>query len=107
MASNHDPALRDGARALQLVLQAEQLLPKKVPALMITKAAALAELGRYDEAVAVLEDLVASAARPEQEALVKRAQQDIALYRSRRPYREGGPPSPQPPPAPAPAPSSP
>ncbi len=52
LATSPDPAARNGARALGLVQQAEQFSGGNDPAIVGTRAAAYAEMGRFADAVA-------------------------------------------------------
>ncbi len=93
LATNADARLRDGQRALQLVEHTQSILgEKKPPSHLITRAAVLAELGRFQEAVAVVAEVIRHAEATGDQALLERARIDLAIYQSQKPYREGGAP---------------
>lgn len=84
LATTPDPDLRDGERAVTLARRTVKRL--RVPASLDTLAAALAETGRFDEAVATLEEAIDDERRPHgppPDALEAR----LALYRAGLPYR--------------------
>lgn len=91
MATSSDPALRNGRSALDLVAVLEGRSGSVDPGILFTKAAALAELGRFPEAVAVIEEVI-QIVRPRNEApLLERAESELQLYQSGKPYREEKP----------------
>ena len=59
LATSRDPALRDGARAAALAERAVQLSSGQEPVAYETAAAAYAELGRRDDAVAAMDRAIA------------------------------------------------
>jgi tetratricopeptide (TPR) repeat protein len=86
LAAAPDDQVRDGARALAL-LQPLVAGPERSPALAETMAMALAETGRFDEAVRWQSDamgLVRRAGRPD---LAARFAANLRLYQNRRPCR--------------------
>jgi hypothetical protein len=84
LATNPDPKMRDGPRAVDLAKKAVTMTSRKDPGILDTLAAAYAELGQFTNAV-----------RCEQEAIVllknDPAKNDCAsrlkLYESNSPYR--------------------
>ena len=83
--------VRNGAEALLLARNACQAGGQPNPALLDTLAAALAEAGRFDEAVTTATraaDLAAGAGRTELAAAIRARAQ---LYAARQPYRESPP----------------
>jgi len=58
LATARNPDLRDGERAVELARQSVAML--RVPATLDTLAAALAEAGRFEEALTVLEEAIGS-----------------------------------------------
>ena len=85
LAAAPEQGLRDGARALALAEGIFQRQPTLRHA--ETLAMALAETGRFDEAVALQERIVAEASRLGDAALVAGAEQVLAAYRRGEPYR--------------------
>jgi tetratricopeptide (TPR) repeat protein len=85
LAAAPDAALRDGARALAIVdvlLKTEQ-----TPALFETRAMALAEVGRFDEAVATQDKAIAAAKSGGRAEAVPYMTANLRLYRNRQPCR--------------------
>jgi len=77
--------LRDGARALALT---ETTLARgRSPEKAQTLAMVCAELGRFDEAVRVQETAIELAQRSGADDLVPTLEQELQLYRTRRPCR--------------------
>jgi pentatricopeptide repeat protein len=80
-----DPKLRDGQRALELASRAVEASAGVSTEALISLAAANAELGRFDEAVARIESALRSPQlTAEQQSLLQR---QATLYGSRSPYR--------------------
>ena len=86
LAAAPDDHVRDGARALGLVEQLEKTQPRTL-AIIETKAMALAEIGRFDEAVGRQSELVALAGKQGRADLVPRLTANLRLYQARRPCR--------------------
>jgi hypothetical protein len=61
------------------------------PDCLDTLAAAYAEAGRFDEAVAAAQKVVAAAEETHRPELIEIARKRLALYQSRMPLREGPP----------------
>ncbi len=80
--------LRDGAEAVRLAENACQFTKHKQSALLDTLAAAYAEAGKFQEAVATAEEGIALAKAGGKSALVAEIQARVELYRSGKPYRE-------------------
>ncbi|MBD3334493.1 MAG: tetratricopeptide repeat protein, partial [Candidatus Eisenbacteria bacterium] len=92
LATSRDAALRDGARAVSLARRAVALTNGERPEPLDVLAAALAEAGRFEEALSTAEralELSTNVAPP----LVPQLKKRIALYRSERPVRTGPRPS--------------
>jgi Flp pilus assembly protein TadD len=89
LATHQDARFRDGARAVRLAEKANELTDHSQPALLNTLAAAYAEAGRFDQAVATeqraLQITLASAHR----GLSPQIRNCLLLYQSGRPYRAG------------------
>ena len=86
LAAAPDDRVRDGAQSIGLV---RELLGKEQPApdLGETMAMALAEMGRYDEAVQVQRDLIAGAERRGLHKVPRRLAENLALYERHQPCR--------------------
>jgi tetratricopeptide (TPR) repeat protein len=85
LATAPEDRVRDGARALAIVK--ELLGSFKTPYVGETLAMALAELGRFDEAVAVQRNLVTSAQQGATAADVRRTTANLSRYERRQPCR--------------------
>ncbi len=86
-ATDDDPRLRNGAKAVRLAEQACALTDRKVVGYLGTLAAAYAESRRFDEAVATAQEALALARAADQTTIVDEIQSRVALYRDHRPYR--------------------
>jgi predicted Zn-dependent protease len=86
LAAAPDDSVRDGAKALALV---QELLAKeqRTPDLGETMAMALADEGRYDEAVQVQRDLITGAERRGLHDVTGRLSENLALYERHQPCR--------------------
>jgi len=88
MATTPDAALRNGAKAVALAAQANQLSGGGNPAILRTLAAAYAEEGSYGLASATARRGLALAAEQKNEALAATLQKEIKLYEAGAPVRE-------------------
>ncbi len=85
----HDQAeFRDGPEAVRLAERACQLTTNQVPMFIGTLAAAYAEAGRYEDAVAAARKARELALAAGQNDLVRKNEQFIELFSARRPYRK-------------------
>jgi Tfp pilus assembly protein PilF len=85
-----DPAFRDGPEAVRLAERAVQLSGKMADAALLdTLAAALAEAGRFDEAVQTADRARELALARHQSQLAELIAKRQALYRQHQPYRSG------------------
>jgi Flp pilus assembly protein TadD len=91
LATSSDATIRDGARAVQLAESACEQTHFRMTAMVGTLAAAYAEAGRFDEAVATGQKACALASELGETNLLKRNQELVILYQARQPYHE--PPS--------------
>lgn len=89
LATSPEPQLRDGAEALRLLDAAEVALKAGWPPmdLLDTRAAAYAELGRFDEAVQTAQEALRQAKRVSSEVQTDKLTARLRLYEKRRPYR--------------------
>jgi len=88
-ATHADPAHRDGAEAVRLAERARDHSPQPVSVLYSTLAAAYAEAGRLPEAVQAGSRAVALAHAEHDSLSVGRFTQQLACYRSGRPFHFG------------------
>ena len=86
LAAAPDDRVRDGAQSIGLI---QELLGKeqRAPDLGETMAMALAELGRYDEAIRVQRDLMTGAERRGLHDVTRRLAENLALYERHQPCR--------------------
>jgi tetratricopeptide (TPR) repeat protein len=92
LATCPDAAIRDGARAVRLATPLPALSGEASPRACDILAAALAEAGRFDEAVATAERALALLRRPATPSAAEgspadEVQQRLRLYRQHQPYR--------------------
>ena len=85
LAAAPDDQVRDGARALALVTPLAEA--QRSPAVVETLAMALAETGRFDEAVRLQTELLQMARRGGRADLVPHLAANLRLYQARRPCR--------------------
>ena len=91
-AANANAAFRNGDEAVQLARRACELTGQKKPMIMGTLAAAYAEAGRFEEAVAAAQKARDLALTSGQKELAAKNQQLLELYQARQAYHE--PPEP-------------
>ena len=94
LATAPEAALRDGHEAVRLAEHACQLTGYKEALLIGTLAAAYAEAGRYDDAVAAAEQARAVALAQGQKEIAAKNEQLLELYKSHRAYHQEAKPSP-------------
>ena len=87
MATTPDTALRDGAQAVRLAERAVQLTRATLAEPLDTLAAALAESGRFPEAVATAEKALEIALAQNHQALAAQIRQRLEQYRAGKPWR--------------------
>ena len=88
LATSEDPKIRDGPRAVQLAGRACSLTGYKKTALVGTLAAAYAEAGRFDEAIATAQKACALAEAAGEKELLQKNRELLELYRAHKPGRE-------------------
>jgi tetratricopeptide (TPR) repeat protein len=87
-ATSSDARIRDGARALALAERAVTLTRRQDPDALDSLAAALAELGQFDEAETVAREALGAARAKGNESLSRGLEQRLALYARGQRYRE-------------------
>jgi Tfp pilus assembly protein PilF len=87
LATSAEPAIRDGARAVQLAEQALQLSGGENPVIFRTLAAAYAESGRFSEAIEAAQRGRELATAQGNSALANDLERNMALYRANSPLR--------------------
>lgn len=88
LATCPDANIRDGARAVQLAERACELTNYQKPVFIGTLAAAYAEAGRFDDAIAAAQKACALAEESGAQGLLEKNQELLDLYRTHKPYRE-------------------
>jgi Flp pilus assembly protein TadD len=87
-AAHPQAEFRNGAEAVRLAERACKVAEYKEPVLVGTLAAAYAEAGRFEEAVATARKARELALAAGQEALAEENQKLLELFTARQPYRE-------------------
>jgi tetratricopeptide (TPR) repeat protein len=88
LATCPDSNIRNGARAVQLAGRACELTDYKKTMMVGTLAAAQAEAGRFDDAMAVAQKAVALAQKNGEPDLLQKNQALLELYRQHKAYRD-------------------
>jgi len=88
LATDPDATNRNGAEAVRLAERACALTDRQTPALVGTLAAAYAEAGRFGEAVATAQKACALASKAKDQALLRKNQELLELYRAGQAYHE-------------------
>jgi Flp pilus assembly protein TadD len=88
LATSADSRLRDGPRAVQLAEKACALTYHQQTIMIGTLAAAYAEAGRFDEAVAAAQAACASASAKGETSLRQRNEELLGLYQRRQAWHE-------------------
>jgi tetratricopeptide (TPR) repeat protein len=91
MAANCDQAIRNGPQAVEYAERACQLTQFKQTTMVGTLAAAYAEAGRFNDAVATAEKACALATQNGEPALLDKNRELLELYRTGKPYHEPTP----------------
>ena len=89
LATHHDPGIRNGREAVQLAEQACQVQGYANPATLSTLGASYAEIDRFDKAIAVASKAIVLAREAGDVEFVERLSEQLSLYASGRPGREG------------------
>jgi protein O-mannosyl-transferase len=88
LATGPDAHVRDGVQAVKYAVRACELTHHGVTPLVGTLAAAYAEAGRFDDAIATAEKACALARAAGEQDLLERNQKLLVLYRAHQPYHE-------------------
>jgi Flp pilus assembly protein TadD len=88
LATCPDANVRNGVQAVKYAERACELTHHGVTPLVGTLAAAYAEAGRYDDAMATAQKACALAEKSGEQDLLKRNQELLVLYRAHQPYHE-------------------
>jgi tetratricopeptide (TPR) repeat protein len=88
LATCANASLRNGAKAIELARQADQISGGANPIVLRTLAAAYAEVGQFAKAVEIAQDASRLAVAQGYSALAAALREEIALYQAGRPYRE-------------------
>jgi tetratricopeptide (TPR) repeat protein len=88
LATCPDARIRDGAQAVKHAERACELTHHGVAPIVGTLAAAYAEAGRFDDAIATAQKACTLASESGEQNLLKRNQELLALYQKHQPYRE-------------------
>lgn len=88
LSTSPDPAVRNGDRAVELAKKANNISGGNNAIGVRTLAAALAENGRFDDAIATAQHAVDLAKRNDNAQLAAEIEQTIALYRQHIPLRD-------------------
>jgi tetratricopeptide (TPR) repeat protein len=95
LATLPDAEIRNGSEAIRLAQRACELTDYKVTACIGTLAAAYAEAGRFEDAVATAQKACDLAIQNNETNLLQKNQELLELYRSHKPYHEALPIAPQ------------
>jgi protein O-mannosyl-transferase len=88
LATSPRAELRNGPRAVEMAERANRLSEASNLVMLRTLAAAYAEAGRFNDAIAVAQRTAEIAAAQRNIAMVKRLQQEIAQFRNGQPLRD-------------------
>jgi tetratricopeptide (TPR) repeat protein len=88
LATSPNAHIRDGVQAIKYAERACELTHYHVTILVSTLAAAYAEAGRFDDAMATAQKACALAEESGKQDLLEKNQKLLELYRAHQPYRE-------------------
>jgi tetratricopeptide (TPR) repeat protein len=91
LATDPDPQIRDGARAVELAQRAIRLTESRSPQFFGILAAAYAETGRFDDAVKTAEKAEAMAATAGMTQIAEKNRELLRLYQEKKAYTEQRP----------------
>jgi protein O-mannosyl-transferase len=90
LATSPNPSVRNGTKAMELARQTDQLTGSSNPMMTAILAAAYAEAGQFDQAVAAARRALQLAARQNNAAMVAAIQAQLNCYQARSPFRDTG-----------------
>lgn len=88
LATSPEASLRNGTQAINLMEKANQLSKGKDPKVLRTLAAAYAEAGRFDDAIATAQKAVALAGQHGQTNLLENNKELLNIYLKHQPYHQ-------------------
>jgi len=88
LATSSDSSIRNGTRAIELAERACEQTHYRNAVMIGTLAAAYAEAGRFDDAIATGQKACALASELGETNLLKRNQELVVLYQTRQPYHQ-------------------
>jgi Flp pilus assembly protein TadD len=88
LSTSPEATLRNGARAVELAKEANQLSQNNNPIFVRTLAAALGEAGQFENAISTAESAARLANAQGQPALARQITEDVDLYRRQLPLRD-------------------
>jgi tetratricopeptide (TPR) repeat protein len=91
LATSRDANVRNGKRAVELAEHACELTHDRVTIFIGTLAAAYAEAGRFDDAMATAQKTIALAKQRGETTLVQKNEELLQLYRAHEAYHQEGP----------------
>ena len=91
LATSPDPSVRNGTKARELALQANQLSGNQDPMILRTLAAACAEMGRFSEAIAISRRAMQLASAQNNVTLAASLQMQLGSYEAGSAFRDAGP----------------
>jgi tetratricopeptide (TPR) repeat protein len=91
LATSPNPSLRNGTKAIELARQTDQLTGSSNPMMAATLAAAYAEAGRFDQAIATARRALHLATLQNSTAMVAAIQAQLNGYEAGSPFRDTGP----------------
>jgi tetratricopeptide (TPR) repeat protein len=92
LATSPNPGLRNGTKAMELAQQTDQLAGGKDPMMAAILAAAYAEGGRFDQAIAVAQRAMDLATGQNNAAMVAALKEQLKRYEAGSPFRDTGAP---------------
>jgi len=91
LATSTDPGKRDASLAIKFAECACQETSNQMAIVVGTLAAAYAEAGRYDDAVATAQKAIAVAEKQGDPNILQRNRDFLALYLKHQPFHQAGP----------------
>ena len=88
LATSPNPSLRNGTKAIELARQTDQLARGSDPMMAATLAAAYAEAGQFNQAVAAARRALKLAARQDNATMVAAIQAQLNCYEAGSPFRD-------------------